>query len=219
MLGNLVTREEKMFKVGDRVECVEGYEGITKGMTGIVVRESNSTIYFGVQWDGFQEGHDCDGNAKTGTGWYVPPRCLSLINKEGYITLKDILEKGACKDGIRWFANKFADEKVSFGDLFKTMKRCGCPKDWEKWVREKFNIREEEKYKIGDRFLESDGTEHILAYFNDGEKKALLVSLKTGNRWHEPQVVNDSYNITKDEFEKITGGESSQFKKIVKEVK
>ena len=58
-------------------------------------------------------------------------------------------------------------------------------------------------YSIGDRFLFKDGEEYILAGL-DG-RAVCLISLTDGNRWMKPVKVNCSCEITKEEFNIITG--------------
>lgn len=64
-----------MFKVGDRVRSTVDYPGnnenIVRGDTGTVVHCEDDIAF--VEWDGFVNGHDCDGygNVEFGYGWNV----------------------------------------------------------------------------------------------------------------------------------------------------
>lgn len=64
-----------MFKVGDRVRSTVDYpdsnENIVRGDTGTVVHCEDDIAF--VEWDGFVNGHDCDGygNVEFGYGWNV----------------------------------------------------------------------------------------------------------------------------------------------------
>lgn len=67
------------FKIGDRVQCIEG--GLCcSGLKGIVVKIEGA--HYGVKWDGFKDGHDCDGVLKgkdDKAGWFVFGGYLKLL--------------------------------------------------------------------------------------------------------------------------------------------
>lgn len=66
------------YEIGDRVVCViggaRGNDYIFKGLTGTVVDNVGIGAAFkqiGVEWDCNVYGHDINGKAKDGFGWYV----------------------------------------------------------------------------------------------------------------------------------------------------
>lgn len=76
------------FQVGDRVVLISEYADIhycqntdlPQGSTGTVCHVNENRI--GVDWDGFTDGHDCDGHSKSniyGSGYYVDDDELELI--------------------------------------------------------------------------------------------------------------------------------------------
>lgn len=74
------------FKVGDRVILTGDFAGgeetsIPKGMTGTIceVLSQESSYDYGVSFDlNFIDGHDCDGYADDGCGWYVYAHEIAL---------------------------------------------------------------------------------------------------------------------------------------------
>lgn len=73
------------FNIGDLVRCINQYEEIDKGMTGVVVHLYGGG-WIGVEWDNFYYGHDCDGYASEDTGYYLTASDLehleiNLINE------------------------------------------------------------------------------------------------------------------------------------------
>lgn len=77
--------EDKVFKVGDRVEVIRNYhfDPINCGRVGRVcsVEVLGSTI--GVTFKNWRRGHDCQNKAETEfSGWNYLPRQLELTNKD-----------------------------------------------------------------------------------------------------------------------------------------
>lgn len=66
-------------------------------------------------------------------------------------------------------------------------------------------------YKVGDRLLHHGNSEYIIA--RCGHEEVILTSLDDGNRWDESLKVGDSNEITEEEFSKLHGGYSSEWKK------
>lgn len=69
-----------IFKIGDRVRCVDSYEGndmIIDEVGTVICRLDDHTV--GVEFDvEFDEGHDCNGHAAYYHGWYISEACLVL---------------------------------------------------------------------------------------------------------------------------------------------
>ena len=59
-------------EVGMMVQCVSPYDSILKGMTGRIVHiHPHGYPAWGVEWEGLEGGHNCEGNCPSGKGWYV----------------------------------------------------------------------------------------------------------------------------------------------------
>lgn len=75
------------FQIGDRVVLISesadfscgGNEELPRGSTGTVCDVAGNRI--GVDWDGYNNGHDCDGRLPSDSGWYVDADELELIFK------------------------------------------------------------------------------------------------------------------------------------------
>ena len=73
------------FQIGDRVVLISEYadfkwggnEALPRGSTGTVCDVSGNRI--GVDWDGYNNGHDCGGLLPSSSGWYVDDDELELI--------------------------------------------------------------------------------------------------------------------------------------------
>ena len=73
------------FQIGDRVVLISesadfrwgGNEALPRGSTGTVCDVSGNRI--GVDWDGYNNGHDCGGLLPSRSGWYVDDDELDLI--------------------------------------------------------------------------------------------------------------------------------------------
>lgn len=65
------------FNIGDRVRCIESYQGgIFPGDCGVIMKFDYSGRA-GVNMDNYREGcHKLGGMAARGHGWWVPERCL-----------------------------------------------------------------------------------------------------------------------------------------------
>lgn len=69
-----------IFKIGDRVRCVDSYEDndmIIDEVGTVIHRLDDCTV--GVEFDvEFDDGHDCNGHAANYHGWYISEACLVL---------------------------------------------------------------------------------------------------------------------------------------------
>lgn len=77
--------ESQKWKVGVRVLCEDAYdERNTNQLKGTIVHINK---YFkgrihddiGIEFDQYMNGHNCNGHAKEGHGWYIPLRKLKII--------------------------------------------------------------------------------------------------------------------------------------------
>lgn len=64
------------FKVGDRVRLIKGYGLVEAGLTGVVVDTSGNV---GVNFNGFDMGHNLNGLISGSSGYYIPEEFLELI--------------------------------------------------------------------------------------------------------------------------------------------
>lgn len=70
------------FEIGDRVKTLVTYQGINKR----VINKVGTVVHFyeddftdiGVEFDDNIRGHDCEGHAKYGHGWYIMYKHLEL---------------------------------------------------------------------------------------------------------------------------------------------
>ena len=75
------------FQIGDRVVLISesadfncgGNEELPRGSTGTVCDVDGNRI--GVDWDGYNKGHDCAGRLQGRSGWYVDDDELELVFK------------------------------------------------------------------------------------------------------------------------------------------
>ena len=73
------------FQIGDRVVLISesadfrwgGNEALPRGSTGTVCDVDGNRI--GVDWDGYNNGHDCGGLLPSRSGWYVDDDELELV--------------------------------------------------------------------------------------------------------------------------------------------
>ena len=65
------------FNIGDRVQCIESYQGgIHPGECGVVICHDNYGRA-GVELDDYLKGrHGLSGRVNKGHGWWVPEECL-----------------------------------------------------------------------------------------------------------------------------------------------
>ena len=90
-------------KVGDRVRCVKDFALVTKGMTGRILKKSDS-YRRSVEWDCFTKGHTCAGMCKEGCGYNVPRGYIELIGGKG-------MKKSDLKTGM-WVEYKDGDKRM-----------------------------------------------------------------------------------------------------------
>ena len=77
------------FKVGDRVACAidypDGNIDLVVGCEGTIVGEPFDycgECWYPVDWDNeFDDGHSCNGNARSGHGWNVSENSIELANQ------------------------------------------------------------------------------------------------------------------------------------------
>ena len=75
------------FQIGDRVVLISEYadfkwggnEALPRGSTGTVCDVDGNRI--GVDWDGYNHGHNCGGLLPSRSGWYVDDDELELVFK------------------------------------------------------------------------------------------------------------------------------------------
>ena len=69
---------------------------------------------------------------------------------------------------------------------------------------------EPKTYRIGDTFkLHDENDAYILVTV--AQKLVQLICINDGERWHHPVPVSEGKKITQKEFDKLTGGKSSDF--------
>jgi len=86
-----------MFKLDDKVICIESCHCIKVGMTGIICDYQSFNEMIGVAWDDFYEGHSCSGTCNNNKGYYV---------YDYVIKLNDCNEKTKNVDISREFKNE-----------------------------------------------------------------------------------------------------------------
>ena len=75
------------FQIGDRVVLISEYADIHHFQNTYLPQGSTGTVCYvkehrvGVDWDGFTDGHDCDGRLPGNSGYYVDDDELDLIFK------------------------------------------------------------------------------------------------------------------------------------------
>ena len=81
---------EREFQVGDRVECIKDYEGISCGMQGTIT-DVISAVSIGVSWDNFTNGHNCNETCENNySGYYVHKKNIKLISSNSISTSKEL---------------------------------------------------------------------------------------------------------------------------------
>lgn len=63
--------------IGDIVEILGHYDSFLERKKGRIVCTGHRD--YGVEFDDHIGGHDCEGHAREGHGWYVPERYLRVI--------------------------------------------------------------------------------------------------------------------------------------------
>lgn len=98
---------KKQFKIGERVKSTCRIDRCY-GMNGTVVVAMGA--YYGVKWDGFKLGHDCDGKLKgkdAHSGWFVNAEDLESIDSKEkliiYITDNKVVCQQIHPDGTKGF--------------------------------------------------------------------------------------------------------------------
>lgn len=82
-------------------------------------------------------------------------------------------------------------------------------------IEEQFEASKNHNISIGQRYIFNDidcptlSTEYILA--NAGVNAIALINLSNGNRYADSVRVNRTFDISKDEWNKITGGDAKHF--------
>ena len=71
--------KHRKFKVGQRVEVIEGYKKGTKGKVCNILYDDSCGV--GVDFGKHINGHTCGGYCKDGNGYYYYDKNLKIINK------------------------------------------------------------------------------------------------------------------------------------------
>ena len=88
------------FQIGDRVVLISEYADFSWGGNVELPRGSTGTVCdidrnrIGVDWDGYNNGHDCAGHLPSRSGWYVYADELALmfeIDEDSSIDIESIL--------------------------------------------------------------------------------------------------------------------------------
>ena len=86
--GN-VKKNDRKFKVGDRVRIIKDFDGAKKGMVGTIAVVSDEKIV-GVKFDKkFYGGHSLAGKCEFGYGHWVFPDCIELISGNKIVITAD----------------------------------------------------------------------------------------------------------------------------------
>lgn len=75
------------FKVGDRVVINRNFEEARKGFAGKIVHIDQDDFY-GIEFDAFMDGHNCDNHARDGFGYYVDVDYFELEEQPLVHTIK-----------------------------------------------------------------------------------------------------------------------------------
>lgn len=91
--GNMKKNDRK-FKVGDRVRVIKDFDGAKKGMVGTIAVVDNPEAYnektIGVKFDKkFCGGHTLEGGCEFGYGHWVFPDCIELISGNKIVITAD----------------------------------------------------------------------------------------------------------------------------------
>jgi hypothetical protein len=157
------------FKKGDRVKHVELGMGTVLeicrgGDIGVRFDEAHSDL------------HELGGLCEYKHGWYCNPRDLKLIKEpkmKDTITLKELIEQDACKEGVLWFMDVFNslnclncylavwDKPITVISVVKKLKQQGKDSyiDWLK--AHGYNVEDKDDIKKQIKDLESEFKEKI----------------------------------------------------------
>lgn len=88
---NNMKKNDRKFRVGDRVRVIEDCDGAKKGMVGTVIApDTESRKSLGVKFDKkFYDGHTLQGRCESGYGHWVLPDCLELIGDNKIVITTD----------------------------------------------------------------------------------------------------------------------------------
>ena len=181
------------FKVGDRFVGINDSYRIgdnrdisIKGLKGKIVGEDTDG-WVGVEFEKDIEGHDCDGNAKDGHGWYLSPQGnLKKIIKE------DVLAHPEIKNDYYAFKKDLADKVIEVSNGYK--RREGEFELGDK-VRVKKSVA---KPKYGWGFTVTHDDVGVVSEIN-GEN--IKINFKGHSDWnacaHEMELVNSHKELSK----------------------
>lgn len=81
-------KNDREFKVGDRVRLVKGCDKAKAGMVGILAAEKGCSL--GIRFDKpFKHGHSLFGKCEAGYGYWVIPDCLELVDGNKIVIITD----------------------------------------------------------------------------------------------------------------------------------
>jgi len=126
---------DRQFKIGDRVRLTRDFQHAEKGAIGIIKSLSNPRV--GVEFEDFSEGHSCDGNCKSGSGYWVDTTALEIVpssNSKFYDYLMTYSEANLEK-----FISYLYSNSVSFLEHYHTKEKIANAIDT--WVRSSSNVQ------------------------------------------------------------------------------
>lgn len=142
-----------MFKVGDKVKCVEAYnDRIIPGLKGVIVN-INYPGSIGIEWEKDINGHDCNGYCKNYYGYYVSKSNIELLtssdepNKRRTIRMKLNLMMKRLLDAD---TKKLIEGGMIDGDLQLT------PRGERNLTLLLFDEKKAELVKIAEKFIEDE---------------------------------------------------------------
>lgn len=146
------------FKVGMRVKALEDQDGLP------ITCELGTVVFvglnIGIEFDENVEGHSCDGKAKQGHGWFVPPEKLEIIEDKKLFKIGDkvrVVTSNIDRHGVCRYENEIGtitaiDKNYAYPYLVK-----GTSYGNELWctvkalVEDKKEERKKDEFRPGDR--------------------------------------------------------------------
>jgi hypothetical protein len=94
------------YKVGDRVVIIKNFDVAYKGFAGkIVSNDEDDVRFYGIEFDAFMDGHNCDRKARDGFGYYVDVDYFELEEQPLVHTIK-IEQNGSEYFGYAYITGK-----------------------------------------------------------------------------------------------------------------
>lgn len=134
------------------------------------------------------------------------------------ITIKDLVGKNACAEGIKWTVNNFVsfNTGIDYKTFYDEVKKHNP--SWIQWLDDIFGKIETTKYKLGSIF-EYDKEYYVLARFLVGSEWLMSITklsndrsiVSVGNSYGGSIQSKDCAIITQEEFDKISGNAIGQF--------